>query len=93
MDGAVDIVEDVEGLVAAPAEAGAEEGAEQDEAVVELDLGAGHVELVAEPVDVEKGRGELVEDEGRSVVVDEGTLVRCGLVGATGVAGYGRAGE
>lgn len=73
-EGLVDIGEDADGLVGAEDEAGAEEGDEEDDAVVELDFGAREVELVAEPVDVEEGGGELVEDEDGGVGVDEGAL-------------------
>ena len=73
-DGAVYVVENADRLIGAPAQTAAEEGTEQHDAVVELDFGTGHVELVAEPVDVEKGRRELVKDEGWGVKVDKGSL-------------------
>ena len=75
MDGGPDVLINADGLVGAPDEAAGEKGREQDEPVVELDAGAGQVELVAKPVDVEEGGGELVEDEGGSVEVDKGTLL------------------
>lgn len=34
------------------------------------------MEFIEEPVDVEEGGGELVEDEGEAVVVAEGALER-----------------
>lgn len=34
------------------------------------------MQLVEEPVEVEEGGGELVEDEGGAVEVDEGSLER-----------------
>lgn len=73
-EGGVDVGEDLVGLVGAVDEAGGEEGEEEGEAVVELELGPGEAELVAEPVDVEEGGGELPEDEDGGVVVDEGSL-------------------
>nr|POE99357.1 hypothetical protein CFP56_52750 [Quercus suber] len=63
LDGGVDVVEDIEGAVQAPANATAEERGGQECAVDGLVDGAREVELVAEPMDVEKGRRELVEKE------------------------------
>lgn len=74
MDGGPDILVHSDGLVGAPDEAAGEEDEEEEEAVVQLEAGAGEIELVEEPVDVEERRGELVEDEGRGVEVDEGAL-------------------
>lgn len=66
---------DLDGLPGAPDQTAAEEGDEEGDAVVQLRTGAGHVELVEEPVDVKEGCRELVEDKGRGVVVEEGSLV------------------
>jgi len=74
LDGGPDVLVHADGLVGAPDEAAGEEDEEEEEAVVELEAGAGEVELVEEPVDVEEGGGELVEDEGWGVEVDEGAL-------------------
>lgn len=71
-----DIGIDAEGLVGAPHEATAKEGGEEEDTVVPLGLGAGHVEFVEEPVEVEKRGGELVEDECRAVEIDKGSLER-----------------
>jgi len=68
------VAEDVVGAVKAPHDAAAEKGAGQDGAVDGLVDGAGEVELVAEPVDVEEGRGELIEQEDWAVEVEEGSL-------------------
>lgn len=73
-NGAKDIEEDAQGGVGAPDEAAAEEGREEDDAIGELEIGAGEGELVEEPVDVEEGRRELVEDECGRVEVEEGSL-------------------
>lgn len=62
------------GLPGAPDKAAAKEGDEEGNAVVELQTGARHVELVAEPVDVEEGSRELVKNERRGVEVEEGSL-------------------
>ncbi len=75
VQGGPDVLIDADGLVGAPDEAAGEEGDEQEDAVVELGARAGHVDLVEEPVEVEEGRGELVQDEGRAVVVDERSLM------------------
>ena len=69
------VLVDADGLVGAPDEAAGEEGGEEDEPVIELDAGACQVELVAEPVDVEEGGGELVEDEGGGIEIDKGALL------------------
>jgi len=74
--GEPDIRGDAQAVEGAPTEAAAEEGGEEDDAVEELDRGAREVQFVAEPVDIEEGGGELVEDEGWSVVVYEGSLSR-----------------
>lgn len=73
--GAVDVIEDADGGVGTPAEAGGEKCPDEEEAVVELEFGPGQVELVAKPVDVEKRTRELVKDKGRCVVVDKWTLL------------------
>ena len=52
MEGLPDVLVDADGLVGAPDEAAAEEGGEQDDAVVPLVFGAGEVKLIEEPVDV-----------------------------------------
>ena len=69
-----DVLRHADGLVGAPEQAAAEEAGEEEDAVVPLGAGAGHVELVEEPVEVEEGGGEFVEDEGGAVEVDKGTL-------------------
>ena len=69
-----DVLVYADGLVGAPEEAAAEEAAEEQDPVVPLGPGAGHVQLVEEPVEVEEGGGELVEDERWAVEVDEGAL-------------------
>ena len=74
MERGPDVLVDADGLVGAPDEAAGEEGDGQEDAVVELRLGARPAEFVEEPVEVEKGRRELVEDEGGAVEVDEGPL-------------------
>lgn len=93
MNGAPHVLVDNSGLPGAPDQAAAEEGDEEGDAVVQLDAGARHVELVAEPVDVEEGGRELVEDEGRGVEVEEGSLL-AGLVsdcqGRSGGEGEGQ---
>ena len=61
-------------LPRAPDQATGSERRDERDAVDELGGGSGHVELVQEPVDVEKGRRELVEDEIQAVVVAEGPL-------------------
>ena len=68
------ILVDTDRLIGTPDETAAEEGEEQHHAVVPLQARAGHVQFVEEPVEVEEGGGELVEDEGWAVEVDEGSL-------------------
>ena len=69
-----DVLGHADGLIGAPEQAAAEEAGEEEDAVVPLGSRTGHVELVEEPVEVEKGGGELVEDEGGAVEVDKRTL-------------------
>lgn len=52
MQGVPDVLVDAHGLIGAPDEAAAEECEEEDNAIIELGLGASHVELVEEPVEV-----------------------------------------
>ena len=74
MQSSPDVLVDANGLVGAPEKAAAEEGGEEENAVVPLWAGAGHLKFVEEPVEVEEGRGEFVKDEGGAVEVDEGAL-------------------
>ena len=69
-----DILEDANGLIGAPEQATAEEASEEEHAIIPLRTGAGHVQLIEEPVKVEERRGELVEDKSRAVEVDKRTL-------------------
>lgn len=84
-----DVLVDAHGLVRAPEEAAGEEGEEEQDAVVPLCARARHVQLVEEPVDVEEGGGELVEDEGRAVEIDKGSLWEGHFVLAGFASGYG----
>ena len=52
LNGGPDVLVDADGLVGAPEEAAAEEGAKEGEPVVKLDAGAGQMQLVTKPVDV-----------------------------------------
>jgi len=52
-----DVAECVDVLVWTPNESRAEEGQHEDDTVDELGSGAGHLEFVEEPVEVEEGRG------------------------------------
>lgn len=70
-----DVLGDADALIGAPEEAAAEEGGEEEEAVVPLGAGAGHVEFVEEPVEVEEGGGDFIEDEGWAVEVYERSLL------------------
>ena len=69
-----DVLGDADGLIGAPEQATAEEAREEKHAIVPLRTGAGHVQLIEEPVEVKKGGRELVEDESRAVEVDKRTL-------------------
>lgn len=72
---AVHVFEDDDGLIRSPYQSAAEECEEETDAVVELDIGTRHVEFVAEPVDVEEWRRQLIEDEYRAVEVEKRALV------------------
>lgn len=69
-----DVLVDADGLVGPPEETAAEEGEEEENAIIPLGEGAGHAEFVEEPVEVEEGGGEFVEDECWAVEVYEGAL-------------------
>ena len=73
-NGGVEVLRAFVGGVRAPADAAEEEGEREQGAVDGLVDGAGEVELVAEPVDVEEGGAELVEEEDGAVEVDEWSL-------------------
>lgn len=74
MQSSPDILIDADGLVGAPDEAAAEEGGEQDNAIVPLVFRAGKMQFIKEPVDVEKWGGELVEDKSWTVEIQKGSL-------------------
>ena len=74
--GGPEVLVDAQRLVRTPEETATEEGDEQEDAVDELGERASHVEFVEEPVEVEEGRRELVEDKRGGVEVDERAL--CG---------------
>ena len=69
-----DVLVHTDGLVGAPDEAAGEEHEEEDDPVVPLVFRAGEVDFVEEPVDVEEGGGEFVEDECWAVEIEEGSL-------------------
>lgn len=73
-DGTQHVIKYGEGGVRAPYKTTAKEGGEEEDAVGELKVRTGLVELVEEPVDVEERGGEFIEDEGWSIEVDEGSL-------------------
>lgn len=65
---------DKDGLPRSPNKAAPEEREEQHHAIVPLEVTSSHVELIKEPVNIEEGAGELVENEHGRVEVDEGSL-------------------
>ena len=69
-----DVLVHPDGLVGAPNETAAEKGEEQHDTVIPLRPGAGHLQFVEEPVEVEERGGKLVEDESGGVEVNEGAL-------------------
>ena len=90
VEGAPDVLIDAEGGVGSPDETAAGEGGDKEHAIVPLEFGAGELELVEEPVDVEEGRGELIEDEYGAVVVEIWSLkaevhVSKRIIGSRGV--------
>lgn len=62
------------GLPRAPDKAAAEEDRKKKHAIVPLGPAAGHIHFVEEPVDIEEGTGELIENEDWRVVVDKRSL-------------------
>lgn len=61
-------------LIGSPDKSAGEEGDEEHDAVVELCPGSSHLQFVKEPVEVQEWGGELVENEGTSIEVDEWSL-------------------
>ena len=61
-------------LVCTPQQPTAEERDEEYDAIIPLRLRARHLQLVEEPVHVEEGRGDLIEDERRAVEIDKRSL-------------------
>jgi hypothetical protein len=74
VDSPVDVVEDQYTAVVTPNNATAEEGRGEERAVDSLVDGTGQVELVAEPVDVQKRTRKLVQEEDGRIVVEERAL-------------------
>ena len=72
MQGSPNIRNNAGGLVGAVNEAAGEEGNNQGDAIIKLERRACEAELVAKPVDVEEGRGQLPEDEDAAIVIEEG---------------------
>lgn len=62
-------------LVCTPYKAAAEKGKYEDEAIIQLSSRSSHAHLIEEPVDVEKGRGQLPKDEVATIVVDKRALL------------------
>jgi len=54
VDGAPHVLVDHVRLVGSPDQTAAEKGGEQGDAIVELNLAARHVELIAKPVDIKE---------------------------------------
>lgn len=63
-----------EGLVVSPDQSTAAKGCNQSDAVVPLELTACPAQFVEEPVDVDKGGRQFVENEVKTVVVEERAL-------------------
>lgn len=75
-----DILVNPDGLIRAPKEAAGKERGEKHDAVVPLRAGTGETQLIEKPMDIEEGRGELVENESRAVKIYEGALEGKGSV-------------
>lgn len=73
-DTAIDVVEHADTGEVSPNDPASEESPSQKGAVNCLVDAAGEIELVAEPVNIEEWRRELVEKEGGRVKVDEWSL-------------------
>lgn len=73
--GAPHVFHDQETGPGAVAYTAAKECTDQEESVVQLDLGARESDLIAEPVNVKEGTGKLEEDKDRRIEVYEWTLL------------------
>lgn len=69
-----DVLINPNALVCAPKESAAEKAGQEEDTVVPLGSRSGHVQLIEEPVEIQEGRGELVEDKCWAVEVDKWSL-------------------
>jgi hypothetical protein len=74
LDGAQNVANHVEAKVRSICQSRAKESNEEEDAIYELDDSARHFQLVAEPMNVEERRRQLVQNERRGVVVDKWSL-------------------
>lgn len=72
--GVPNITESVVRLVVTENEAREEESEEEQDAVVQLEFCASHVDLVKKPVDVEERSGQLPENKDAAIVVNKWSL-------------------
>ena len=63
-----------DGLVGAPDQTAGEEHEQKQDSIVELCLRSSHIQFVKEPVQVQEGSRELVQDESAAVEVDKRSL-------------------
>ena len=74
VEGCPHVLVDANGLVGSPEETAAEKRDEEQDAIVPLRKRAGHTELVEEPVEIEEGGREFVQDECWAVEIYKGPL-------------------
>lgn len=74
LDGCINVVENAKRAIEPPANTATEEGGGEKRAIDSLIDGPCEIKFVAEPVDVEERRGQLIEQKDWGVEVNEGPL-------------------
>ena len=75
--GAPNVLIHFDRLVGPPDQSAATKGGDESNTIDELGLASRHTQLVHEPMDIQKRRGQLVEYEIQAIVVHERSLPLC----------------
>ena len=70
----IDVLEHRDGAISPPDEATAEKGGNEYATIYSLNKRSCEVELITKPMDIEEWRGQLVEEEDGTVIIDEWAL-------------------
>ena len=74
MHGSPDILIYTDGLVCPPEQATREESYKQGDSINKLKFRPRHIQFIEEPVEIEEGRGELIENKCTPIKVEKGSL-------------------